>query len=362
MKLNSHQRKIVSRINRGEIYDIPSYLRSFHKGKVEKYDMDFIRKKFNEDEAGKEYKVMKKGYSSYIYSYVDQNFSGVKVTTPLALPRKLSDISDDEWEYKKAVLDENITALEYNYADQRFKFDFKDEGVFIANNFEEILDFVSLWSYLKHEALIFEVSRPILQEEISIFYESSPKKTENTKDKKVEQNWKKGSLDQIFESLAVDFFQDVPTRSALKYLDVEWKINEEHLIMCREFIGKKFYATSALHSYAAHNYKTVEELDRLRSISIATFALLVSVMAFAYNVMFPTYLEDIKAINQQISGISEEISKIHINQMSSEDLESINECLDEMKSSLEEIKQSSSSNDIKKLEKSVSEIKSLLDK
>ena len=61
MKLNSHERKIVSRINKGEIYDIPSYLRSFNKGRIRSYDMTAIKSKFAAAECGKKYKVMKEG-------------------------------------------------------------------------------------------------------------------------------------------------------------------------------------------------------------------------------------------------------------------------------------------------------------
>ena len=63
MRLTAHERKIVSRINKGEIWDIPSYLRSFGKGRDQAYDMDAIRSKFADDENGKKYKVMKDGKS-----------------------------------------------------------------------------------------------------------------------------------------------------------------------------------------------------------------------------------------------------------------------------------------------------------
>lgn len=58
MKLNSHERKIVSRINKGEIYDIPSYLRSFNKGRIRSYDMTAIKSKFAGAECGKKYMLI----------------------------------------------------------------------------------------------------------------------------------------------------------------------------------------------------------------------------------------------------------------------------------------------------------------
>ena len=40
MGLTRHEKEIVSRINKGEIFDIPSYLRSFGKGHDQTYDMN----------------------------------------------------------------------------------------------------------------------------------------------------------------------------------------------------------------------------------------------------------------------------------------------------------------------------------
>ncbi len=50
MKFNKHERRIASKINNGEVYDIPSYLRVFEKSRDQAYDMETIGQKFADDE------------------------------------------------------------------------------------------------------------------------------------------------------------------------------------------------------------------------------------------------------------------------------------------------------------------------
>ena len=114
MKLTAHERKIVSRINKGEIWDIPSYLRSFGKGRDQAYDMDAIRSKFADDENGKKYKVMKDGKSLLTTTHSAMEIMGQTVYTPLPILRNESDIADDEWTLREAELDDKIPTSTFN--------------------------------------------------------------------------------------------------------------------------------------------------------------------------------------------------------------------------------------------------------
>ena len=167
MRLTAHERKIVSRINKGEIWDIPSYLRSFGKGRDQAYDMDAIRSKFADDENGKKYKVMKDGKSLLTTTHSAMEIMGQTVYTPLPILRNESDIADDEWTLREAELDDKIPTSTFNYKEQEFSIDFQ-KGAFVADDFKDILNFIRLWSYLRRENLVFEVDKPISKDEMPI--------------------------------------------------------------------------------------------------------------------------------------------------------------------------------------------------
>lgn len=87
MKLTKHQIEIVQKVISGDIYDIPSYLRVFEKGKYQKYDIDNLRQRFVNDENGKKYKVFKEGHSSFITTSKPSTIAGYSINIPQIFPR-----------------------------------------------------------------------------------------------------------------------------------------------------------------------------------------------------------------------------------------------------------------------------------
>ncbi len=338
MRLTRHERIIVSRINKGEIYDIPSYLRSFGKGRNQAYDMDAIRNRFTADENGRQYKVLKDGHSLFISTHSTQHFMGQSIHTPMLIPRMESDIADDEWNLCEAKLEDKIPPSVFTYDEQEFKVDFQ-QGAFVADNFQDILTFIRLWSYLRHENLVFEVSKPISQDEISMLYESVPcnKKRRSAKIK-IEWDKRPGEDDGTEKFKPVtDIHQTVPTRRAEEFMDAEWKMNEDHLMMCHEFIGKKMYSTGALRNFAANNYRTSEEMHRGLNTIIAVVALFISVLTFSYGLFYPsnTYQPALDNLTQQISEIQIALENIRTNQLSSDE---VNQILGELEAIEESLK------------------------
>ena len=68
MKLTKHQERIVDKIVDGKVYDITSYLKEFDKAHKQKYDIDGIRKVFENLEKDKSYSFTEK--DSYYYTLV----------------------------------------------------------------------------------------------------------------------------------------------------------------------------------------------------------------------------------------------------------------------------------------------------
>ena len=363
MKLNKHERRIVSKINNGEVYDIPSYLREFGKGHAQTYDMDAIRRKFADDESGKKYKVMKEGKSLLTVSHSTMEILGHTVYNPMPILRNESDITDDEWTLREAELDDKIPPTSFTYDNQEFKIDFR-EGAFVADDFKDILTFIRLWSYLRRENLVFEVNQPVSQDEISMLFELVPCSPKRGSAKIIIEWDKHPDKEDGVERLTPvrNIHQTVPTRHAKEFMDVEWKMNNDHLMMCREFLGKKMYPTEASHNFAAHNFQTPDEVHRNVNTLVAVVALLISVLSFFYGMLYPsnTHQPALENLTQQIAEIQIVLDGISTNQIPLEALEDINEKLESIEGVLENTENCGAYSEIGELVADVEDIRSIL--
>lgn len=345
MKLNRHQKEIISKILSKDIYDITSYLNCFNLCHIEKYDMEKLEKEFLESEKGKQYKVMKDGHSRWITTTRNITAGGLPISLPNILPR--TDITDDEWEYKEAKFVPHTKPIEYEFEDQKFKFDF-DAGIKIVNDFNNLVDFFTLWNYLKQESLIFEVDKQISADDIGLFFESTtlPKKEKDSIiiEKDYAELPKDSKATEILKKFTTDILDKVPTHTAIEFTDRTWTINEENLTMSKEFIGKKFIPSSSLHIYSKRGYKTKEEIAQRNNLAVAWIAVIISIISIlASSLLDKTpkqldniteQLEEIKSITNQIEN--EDFQKI---KTSIENIEEIVDKLDADDNTLDEIKE-----------------------
>lgn len=365
MKLSSHERKIVSKINAGEVFDIPSYLHVFDKGRNRSYDMNAIEHKFNDSENGKKYKVMKDGNS--LYTPIEAPFSGIMgkpIHTKMLFPRSKTNIADDEWTLCGAKLVGDIPPLTYTYKGQEFTIDFQ-KGAFVADNFKDILTFIRLWSYMQREALVFDVSKPVSNEEISMLCELIPC---SEKSKPAEINIEFNSCandsgkDLAKYTPVTDIHQTVPTRCVEEFIDAEWKLNEDHLLMCRDFLGKRMYPTAASHRYAANHYRTPEEVHRGINTIVAVVALLISVISFSISLLYPsnTYQPVLDNLTQQLFEIQIVLDDINTDQISVEGLDQIYSKLESIEEDLAKKEHNGIYSDIDELSADIKEIRNML--
>lgn len=171
MKLTKHQKQIVKAIIKGTVYDIPSYLKEFQKWHLRKYDLTRPLAKFTEEEGGKRYKVIIDEDKVYIKGIAPMNMGIGTVNVDTKFPRKPEDIPDDAWEYREAELIRNVKPVEIDYNGEIFCFDFMEAGVNVADNFDDIVEFMSLWAYLRQESLVLEVPRDIVADDLGILFE-----------------------------------------------------------------------------------------------------------------------------------------------------------------------------------------------
>ena len=363
MGLTRHEKEIVARINKGEIFDIPSYLRSFGKGHDQTYDMNALRSKFTEDEGGRKYKVLKAGHSLFTSSCSTQYVMGQPIHTPLLLPRMESDITDDEWTLREAEFVESIPPSVFSYDDQEYKVDFC-KGAFVADDFNDILNFIRLWSRLRRENLVFEVCRPVLQDEISMLYELTPCSPRKHAVKIIfgdDDSFAKGETVKKLRPVR-DIHETVPRRRATEFMDAEWKMNDDHLMMCREFLGRKMYPTEASHNFEANKYRTTDEIHRNLNSIVAMAALLISVLSFGYGLLHTdtTYQPALDKLTQQIVAIQTVLDDASVNRPTAEEIAKIYEKLESIEESCSTAESSEIYFEIGELAQDIEEIRKML--
>lgn len=173
MKLTKHQKQIVDKIVEGKVYDITSYLRGFEKVHEQKYDIQEIEKTFNSAEEDKKYSFSEK--ESYFYTQVydacGKNIGIYKVADTLTYKFKDYPLVKPV----KAKLTNSIDRVIVPYKDQKYTFDFCN-NVLVADSFNDIKEFIALWCYLKSQALIFDVHKPVIEEDLGLFFELKSQK------------------------------------------------------------------------------------------------------------------------------------------------------------------------------------------
>lgn len=322
MKLNKHQKEIVKKILANEVYDTYSYLKCFKKLHIEKYDMTKLEEAFKKSENGKQYKVMKEGFHSFIKTSNTQNILGSQFSVPITMPR--SNIPEDEWEYKDAKFNPNIIPIEYPYNDENFRFDFVKDNIEILNDFQDLIDFFALWTFLVREALVFELEKPVTATEIGLFFKSKPVNKQKNKLKITINGFDENGnekQDTIISKIDNDYYEHgfPPSRHANEFIENTWEIDEEKLIMSKDYIGKKIIPTSSLHTYAQSRFKTFEERSQNKNLIVAWIAVVISVISVFLGNILPLTQTDttdyIISIEQQISELNQKFDSSTIDEI-----------------------------------------------
>lgn len=333
MELTKHQEQIVDKIIEGKVYDITTYLKEFEKVHMKKYDLSEIRKVFENLEKDKRYSFIEQ--DSYYYTLVHDEEGRIKnrykITEPLTYRFKENPLTEPV----RAELNETIQKQSVLFQEKKYTFNFAEE-VLVADSFENIKEFLTLWCYLKSEALIFDVSKPVAYEDIGLFFEMTSQ--EIIKDNNPTW-WTKAVIDSVGEAVDDAEYHNVlaPYKDINNYIERVWKVNEENLRACEEFIGRKILTTGALEAYQQKNYKTVEELSVKANLRIARIAVWISVISVLIGNILPFFLKQdtdyLDEISKKISVIEELIED---DNSSSEVVDKINEVRNDLKD-IEEI-------------------------
>ena len=307
MKLSKHQKKIVDAIINGTVYDIPSYLKTFQKWQLCKYNLTRPTERFKQEQGGKQYKVIIDREKAYIKSStpMKMGFMGtVNVTNEFL--KNPEDIPSDAWEYREAELILDIKPIEIEYFGKTFSFDFMEAGVNVANDFDDIVEFMSLWAYLRQESLVLEVPKDITSDDIGILFELKQKAPKKDNPFIIHKDTISESSTNPIERIIIDvseFYPSPPMFQLSSYIDEEWVLNNEYKKTCEEYIGKKILPTEKLRVFTKQLYTTSNEWQYRIPLIISVIALIVSFLPIIQSLIPSDEPDYISQINQHVEKI-----------------------------------------------------------
>ena len=342
MKLSKHQKRIVDAIIAGTVFDIPSYLKEFNKWHLCKYDLTRPLAKYEEEEGDKQYKVIVDKEKFYIQTKSPMNTGFGTYYVDMPIPRKPEDIPDDSWAYKKAELIRNIKPVEVEYRGETFMFDFVKAGVNVANDFEDVVEFMGLWAYLRKESLILEVPRDVTADDLGILFELKPKKPKPETPFVIHRDKNPDSSAKPITRVSGDhdeFYPAPPVFLLTSYVDEEWMINGEHQKNCEEYIGRKILPTGKLKTFKQRLYTTADEWQYRIPLFISIVALLLSFTPVVQSFFPSKEAEYLSQISRQVSAIEQYIQdetiSTNIEEIQSE-LSDLSVAVEEMRSSYDD--------------------------
>lgn len=328
MKLTKHQEEIVDKIIEGKVYDITTYLKEFEKAHMKKYDLPEIRKVFENLEKDKRYSFVEK--DSYYYTLVYDKEGKVKNTYKNTEPLTYRFKENPLKEPVHAELSDSIQKQLVQFKGEKYIFDFTQE-VLVADSFDDIKEFLALWCYLKSEALIFDVNKPVVHEDIGLFFEI---KTQEIVEDNNPTWWMKTVIDSVGEAINDAESHNIlaPYKNINNYMERVWKVNEENLRACEEFIGKKILTTGALEVYQQKKYRTVEELSVRANLRIARVAVVISVISVVIGNIVPLFQkQDTDYLDEISCKITEIEDRIEKDNSKSDVIDKLNEIQNQLK-------------------------------
>lgn len=360
MKLSKQQKKIVDAIIEGKVYDIPSYLKEFKRVYTGKYNLTKPVERFSKAEGGKQYKVIVDEDKAYLKSKspMDTGFGTYYVDTVIRKPS----IPDDAWEFQDAKLVNNIKPIKFEYLDRTFSFDFVENGVNIANSFDDIIEFMSLWTFLCQESFVLEVSKDITAEELGLLFELKPSEPKSEEPFVIiKDNGADSTLKPILRINpdSNEIYDSQPTFLMTSYMNEEWAINEEHLKNCENYIGRKILPTAKLKVFAQQLYTTSGEWQYRIPLIISIIALIVSFLPIVENLFMPKEPNYLSIISQQLEEIEEDSENAYFNQEVLKELEIMRTEFKEIK---ELVANANEKIDVENVQTTIEQIEALLER
>lgn len=254
MKFNKKQKEILKKIVSGEIQDIYSYMTTFNLTTFAQLKKAEIEQAFFCDSLPKKY---------YFPNGLSPKLSTIE--TPDSFTKKVNDglINPDNFNSFSLSLNYNYGIKHLSWDNNYYNIYFYN-GINIANSFDDIVTFLSLWQYLKSEMLVIELPSDLTDKTLGLFYEKHimPSSAQPL------------SLEEKIKGINFEShtYNDDNYSNGVDYI-----FSTEKCTICKEYLGKKIYPTPELNLYIKRNFKTCEEKIQSSALFAAWLAIFVSV-------------------------------------------------------------------------------------
>lgn len=305
LKFSKHQKNIIRQIFLGKIYDISSYLKFYHLGTLVKFDKSFVNNSFRQDSIPKNY---------YCYNTVKRKASNI--LTEFEYINKLQKGELIPEKYTKSIL-----KLSYNGGIKHEVWNGKEytlnfyEGVYIANSFSDILEFLTIWQFLKSEMLILEVPQDFSSDILGMFY----KKIASARNSSM-------TVEEQIQNIDYENF----TYDDQYYLDSNYTLSFEHCLMCKEYLEKRIYPSTKLGLFIERGFKTYEEKTQNRALFVAWLAIFVSIILTFYPDLQKNDKAELDLVIQEIEEVKHSIDSVSLDDEVIQKLDTIIEKMDKL--------------------------------
>lgn len=251
MKYTNQQKEIIRLIENGTIYDIPSFVTYTNQKKFVSINKSILAERFEKQVLVKRY-YYPANLKIDQRNLMDEQEYNSKINLHQVNPNsyKSIDISlNNDAGIKTHVIGEQTIVLDLY------------KGIYIAESFNDIYEFLILWQHLKEEMLIQECSCDNYVDTLGLFYKS--------------QYIRPVFLDTP-ESALIDFSSCSISDKYL--LDQDFIFCSDAHFRCQDFIGKRIYPSIHLSLFVKNNFMTESEISQRRSMRVAWIAILVSIL------------------------------------------------------------------------------------
>lgn len=282
--LSQEEQEIIKLIQEKKIVDIYSYVRYYNLGTEIQFHEEDILEAFIKDFSDRDYNLIVRDSKS---GFGERPLNEQKPNTVTIFLN-----FDDVWMQKV-----ESTANEISYGYCLFK------PIYICENIDKILQFISIWQYLESEKLIIELPKPCEAQDMGLFLYKNNRKNPNAKT----PGYK--NVDSKLKATPI---------SPREYMDWKLATNEHNLSLCMPYLKKQIQPTLSLDTFIEKGFMTKEDLNERRNskialagVLIAFFTSLASIIISILGMSDRGYYKELQNINTSIQELQNEL---HINE------------------------------------------------
>lgn len=236
--LSKEEKNIIKLIQEGKIKDIYSYINYFDLGNSIQYNKDEIQEKFDG----------KYGKKEFILQGINYDFISNKDV--------IIEMIDSKTARCKPIITyigqfgENFQLNSVAYEHIRYSYNIT-EPIYICENVESILHFISVWQYLVSEQLIIELPKSCEKQDMELFLR-----------KDFSQIYHR---DVVLENV-IDY-HDLEV-NAVEFMDWKLKLDTHNFELCLPYLTKQMQPTLALDVFIHDKYKTSADKKEDRNFKL----------------------------------------------------------------------------------------------